>query len=516
MNPELKEKLRISANQFYLNKYMEYPLITDKEYDQLETMYEAEGGSVKDLIEWDSDLTFLNEPMEGLDKSVIEDNNLASAATDYISNISDLKEYDIFPKYDGSSIKIYYEEGKLKKILGTPEESYGIIRTKAFWDLVPHELEDKSIVSLQGEVLVDASVYGQLARNKANGLTNSKHMDSEVTQDAFLRIYGVRFKDEGYNYIKAKKVLSTLPEIKLTRSRKVGQSELGEDIFQNREDVVFKAAESLDIDSIPVGPILDLSGHVFQVDGIVLYSEQGVKGLKFYYTESETTTITDINYDIKHNGSYAATLNFDPIILNDKNIGAASTGGIPNLMYMKMGIGAKVRVILSGSTIPKVVEVIEESENYQFPKCECGYQLTEDDIYGSVLKCGETGLCEMKYGLFYNELYSELNHENTTLKDWLSNNFLNWMTFFKVDRWNPWNKCLFETSSKEYKELVEAAIELLTEREFHRLTTLIGDSFAFSELQWDNFQINACSMMEASWDIFNNVPNRFEKKKLSC
>jgi DNA ligase (NAD+) len=494
------EKLRIAVNQFYLNKYLDQPLMSDEEFDILRKEYESIDKSVKDLVEWDSEIRFENEPIEGLSKIIIEDNNLLSALNNYVfSNLESKKDFYVNLKYDGASIKAYYENGKLKNILGTPDESYGIVRTKAFWNLFPHELKDKSIKSLQGEVLVDCKVYGQLARNKANGITNSKLIDDEVENEAFIRIYRITFHDsKEFDFHRSKNALEELPIMKRDRVRLIENG-----VHDLSHDLVFAPAYKLNLNEIPNNALVNLEEGNFQNDGIVLYSPKGIQGFKFYYTESAVTIVKTINYDIKQNGSYAATVNFDSVILNDKNISNASAGGINNMINMKFGVGAKIKVIMANLTIPKIVEVLEPSEDYQFPKCECGHQLTKEDIFGNVLKCTNEDACSMKVNLWMRE-HKDYNPEGKDWKEWLKDNFLEWMNWFKVDRWDPYKKRKFRSGSDVYDGGVSEIINIIDRNSYNDFVVAIKFLFNFSDLQFANLKINARSVFEVSYGLFKN------------
>ena len=492
---EIKEKLRIAVNQFYLNKYLDQPLISDKEYDELIKVYESNGSSVKDLVEWDSELKFENEPIEGLNKIAVEDNDLQKAVDDHFTAEHIEDEGHINLKYDGASIKAYYENGKLRMILGTPDEKYGIIRTKAFWNLFPHELEDKSIKALQGEVLVDCGTYGQLARNKANGLTNSKLIDKEVEQEAFIRIYNITYHGQlHYDYNRLYESLSKLPKITMSRNRLFKN-----DRYEYRNDIVFSAARKLSLEEIPKDTMTMFDDGNFQTDGVVVYSSKRIQGFKFYYTESAITTVRAVNYDIKHNGSYAATINFDTIIINDKNISNASSGGIRNMMNMRFGVGAKIKVILANLTIPKIIEVIEPSDDYRFPQCECGYQLTEEDIFGSVLKCTDMEVCKMKVDL-WSEEHKNCNPDKLFWKDWLSDNFLDWMNWFKIDRWDSHKNCKIDRLEHAKPE-ISMLIDMITSYNYYEFYKFIPNLFNFSSLQILNLQINLMSVFHVTHSL---------------
>lgn len=438
MNSEAMRRLRVACNQFYLNKCMDQPLMSDYEFDELRSQYESEYGSIRTLVDWDSDLRLLNEPMAGLSKDQVVDNNLERAVNRWIET-NQVEGYLNY-KYDGSSLKIYYKNGRLEKILSTPDEKYGLVRTRAFWDLVPHEV-DPAIASIQGEVLVDAAVYGELARNKANGLTNSKNMDDEVRNEAFIRVYKVNFVDGEWSIDRNIKALESLPIIRQERLRKVVFNYGKEYQYIDRDSVpdqVFMPALRFTPNHCPKTAVVeDPLEPRFQVDGVVLYSDRQIKGFKFYFTQSATTTIRNIAWQYQSNGGWMPKLQFDTVVINDKRISQAASGGVPNLMAMKMGVGAKVVVILSNMTIPKIIKVLEPSEEYNFPKCQCGYQTTPKDVVGSTVKCNNHEVCTKRVSDRLNRLlnfYEEWSGSKENYIAYHIHSLIN--TIFCIDRWD--------------------------------------------------------------------------------
>lgn len=524
MDATLVEKLKLACNQFYLGKDLDKGLMSDKEFDELRKIYESENGSVKNLVDWDTDITMENEPMEALDKSIAGDNNLSNAVDNYI-NSEEITEFYLNYKYDGSSIKAYYKNGKLEKILGTPDVQFGFLRTKAFWNLFPHEV-DPAIKSIQGEVLVDASVYGQLARNKANGLTNSKWKDDEVESEAFIRVYNIQFTDGNWSFDRNKAFLNSLPQIKLSRERRDANDKL-----QMHEDIVFDVAEKFGMLSAPKDSIIieSESNTHFQVDGVVMYSLKGVHGFKFYYTESVVTTVEEIEWIHQVNGSFVPKLRLDPIELNEKYIQRVASGGVPNMINNKMGRGAKVRVILANMTIPKVIEVLEPSEDYQFPKCTCGYQLSEKDIYGSSLKCQNLDeVCNSKLLNWIPAMGVDMLAEDAemikscTFEDYFRYGFFWFMNFLYIDRWDSHNKFKFEDNTPEHKQVVEDILKLIDSQDDKKFKELFEQNWYFSELNWCTMNINAKSWLgcmkklKEDWslvseDYFNKLNEEYQR-----
>lgn len=502
-------ELRIAANKFYLNKYPNEGIISDKEYDKLAKEYESETGkSVKDLVEWE-DLTMENIPEEQLAKTIVEDNNFETAILDWTKS-NNINNYYLNYKYDGCGIKAVYHDGKLQRIQTTPDEDFGIIRTKAFWNLFPHEV-DPQIKTIRGEVLVDARTYGQLSRNKANGLSNSKLMDDEVENEAFIRVYKIQFVDENNNNNRRQdETLSKLPSIIKTRTRLVGE------VNETIEDVVFTYAQQFTVNECPTEPIVETAnGTKFQVDGVVLYDikNNNTLAFKFYYTESAITTVTDIIWNQKSNGSYAAVVEFDGITLNDKYICKASSGGVSNMMDWKFGVGAKIKVILANTTIPKIIDVLEPSEDYRFPKCECGYQMGPNDIFGSTLKCGNKDVCKDKVSKWIPELAYWLLwdgpftwDDSKTVADCILENPTWFLYELHIDRWDPVKKSDGKLDGEWILKSLKMEIGGIV-----RFKDEIKAHCDFSDLQYANYEINVNSAYAVLQKMFNLNKTQLEK-----
>lgn len=523
MNGELINKLKLACNQFYLSKYLDQPVISDKEFDTLRSEWESlSGKSVKTLVEWESKLTIENLPEEPLDKTIVEDNDFKTALEEWMADETpDVNQlYYLTPKYDGCGIKAIYKDGVLQRVQSTPDEEFGIIRTKAFWNLFPQKLDDKSITALRGEVLVDCLEYGELSRNKANGLANSEKMDDEVENEAFIRIYKVQFIDSTeYDYDRQDLALRSLPIISMKRNRPCGDGE-----YHDCDDIVFAPTHRLSLNTLPNKTLTVFSdGSRFQVDGVVLYSTSYSHAFKFYYTDCAITTVKDITYNQKSNGSYAAVINIDPVTLNDKYIQNVSSGGINNMIGLsdnspgKFGIGAKVKVILANLTIPKIIEVLEESNNYNFPKCSCGYQMTEDDVYGATLKCGNKGVCSDKVNKWLKEVaewiyYDDLFKDTCkSVKDCMHTT-PEWFGYvLHIDRWDSFDKYL---NNHPKDEVAGNLIRCFNNKYFPndefdfelglcRFKHWVEEIYKMSDLQKSNMEINIASGYEVLNKLYN-------------
>jgi NAD-dependent DNA ligase len=514
MTTEQLNLLKEACNSFYMN--IGESKLSDLEYDALVKEYEASGNSVKDLVNWELDKTFPNEELPPLNKIIANDNDLKSTVTNFINDNKIIKLV-INYKYDGSSIKAYYENGNLVRILGTPDVEFGFLRTKAFWNLFPHKV-NPDIRSIQGEVLVDADVYGQLARNKANGLTNSKWKDEEVDNEAFIRVYKINYVDNNWSLLRQSKSFSELETI--VRERKRPRFINNEVTESTGSDIVFSPAKVLYINEIPTEPIVHTEEVAFQVDGVVIYTDNIdssgdplIRGIKFYYTEYADTRVTKIQWNQKPNGSYSPVLIIDTIELNGKYINKVSSGGVPNLIGNKMGVGAKVRVILANLTIPKVIKVIEQSEVYNYPKCECGYQLSDGDIFGSTLKCQERSKpCTHKVKILLRDCFidefpyiSKAKSENKSFDDYFYSQYFWYLDELKIDRWSSESKLKINLDKTELHPVIATEIlNCIKYNSIDDLLTILDNNFYFTELNWDTLLVNVRSWMYVMNKIYTD------------
>jgi hypothetical protein len=256
------------------------------------------------------------------------------------------------------------------------------------------------IVAVQAEALVETTLVEdpEKARQKANGLINSKYCDEEVNNLLTLRAYryyvdsspsGIAIENMDY-----KDVVSSFETV---------ISESGHILFSPAD--IYKTSE--------LGPwcekdLIQTSTGSFLADGMVLYDKHGkcIKALKFSGAGSGSdgkikTKVLGLlwnNQVDKGKDSWSANVLIEPITLRGTTIRKPSAGSVSKLVKSNITPGAEVSVILANSTIPMISDVYSPGNGeYSFPKCSCGYQMSKEDVYGSNLKCGNP-LCSERMG----------------------------------------------------------------------------------------------------------------------
>lgn len=368
-----------AANAFYNGEEL---IMTDKEYDELEVEFLKTGRKLVEHIDILTKADKLpHDNLPGLDKIKPKGEYSEELESIYRRILEANGEVIIMPKYDGSSIVGYYSNGSLKCILSSVKGNMGINQTNKFKHFFPQTV-DPEIKSIQCEAVIDMKdSTDEKIRNKANGLVNSKVMQHEVNELISLKAFRINYVDDHYDFHRMMLDLRTL-ELRASDSGRI----------------IFSPACQYQLEEVAtdeVTPIIDSNyGEKFLIDGFVLYAPNRVVGVKFYYTDFKDTEVTKVGWQYSiDKESWTPVVWFKTVILNGSTVSKASPGGVSNLMRRGLGVGAKVRVIKAGNTIPQVLKVHEKSDVYDTPDCNaCGGTLEQ---FGSTLKCVNPD-CEKK------------------------------------------------------------------------------------------------------------------------
>lgn len=403
MNNEILEKWKLlieACKAYYVDSCPTG--FSDSEYDEMERRaLEEDGFSVRDYIfqTYFKGTKGKNAYIEKFRKEKVGDTAMQDTIKRFEKEYGDSIYVDL--KYDGSSIAIYLDPqtGTPKRILTCGNlnlNSEGVDQTYKLMHFLPKHFP-KGIVAIQAEALVDTDLMSEpdRARQKANGLINSKYCDEEVNSKLTLRAYRY-YVDSSPAGI----AISKMDYRDVIRSFEVVKSPEGRIMFSPAD--VFTTSE--------LGPWCELgliktSTGSFLADGMVLYDKRGtcIKAFKFSGAGEDSdcnikTKVLGIlwnNQSNKGKDSWSANILIEPITLRGTVIRKPSAGSVGKLVKSNITPGAEVSVILANSTIPMVYEVFKGGNgNFDFPKCSCGYQMTKEDVYGSNLKCGNPSCTE--------------------------------------------------------------------------------------------------------------------------
>lgn len=404
----------------------------DSEYDELEKRAALEDGFyVRDYVF----RTFLmgtktkNSYIEKIKKEKVTDSTMIEAISKVETNLGRNLYCDL--KYDGSSLAIYLDPstGTPKRIVTVGNlnlDDFGVDQTWKLINFLPTKFP-KGIVAIQAEALVDIDRFDggdpERARQKANGLINSKYCDAEVGSLLTIRAYryytdesveGLALRNSNY-----RETLKKFPTVKSPIDGHVLFAPA--DVWTVEELKAIPGFCELDRTSTSTGTFLN--------DGWVLYDENGIcqGALKYAGAGSGDavikTTVNSIQWNNqvpKGKDSWSANVIIDPVVIKGTTIKKPSAGSVGKMVKNKITPGAEVSIILANSTIPMVGEVFSQGDgNFMWPTCSCGYHMSENDVYGSNLKCGNP-CCTERLQRMWNTIssYSDI-HKDLNLNEFL-------------------------------------------------------------------------------------------------
>lgn len=346
------EKLEKIANDYYNGRETG---ITDKEYDELEAEVQKEfpGYNVKEHIVYDSNVVKCKHlyPFIGIKKDKYDK---GSNLTKFVES----PDATLVPKYDGSSIRAYYQNGKLTNILSRADEVTGVNQTEKLRKKVIEEVPEW-VKYVDYELLVPYDDFGENSRQHANGIVNSKYLDDKVEKFAFA----APFYCNEYNGMSYKERMLAV----------CGERFGGKLPYEFDRSVL----ENFVIDRVQI------NGLTYPIDGIVCYNDVASplknKIFKFYYIETAETTVESIQWNRSPFGYYIPKVILKPVELSGKWIKQTAAGSVDTIFANKICKGAKVEIILAGLTIPQIHRVLEvpEVQDYTIDDCwDCKSKLS--------------------------------------------------------------------------------------------------------------------------------------------
>ena len=385
--------------------------ISDSEYDRLELQAAQEDGFfVRDYVfqTFTKGKKSQNAYIEKIKKKKVEGMTMLQALEEKEKELGEKLYCDL--KYDGSSIAIYLDPSRgvplrVVTVGNLNIDNLGVDQTWKLMSFLPKRFP-KGIVAIQCEALIDLSRFSEsdpdTARQKANGLVNSSKPEAQIEVNNLLTLRAYRYYldpgnqipmdsellDEKGNLKEYREVLRTFETIKS---------------FADGH-ILFAPADTWTIDELKKSPgyteterTVTSTGE-FLNDGWVVYDKSGIcRGALKYAgagsgTEAIKTKVLGIQWNSqlsKGKDSWSANILIDPVQIKGCTVRKPSAGSVGKLVKNNVTPGAIVGLILANSTIPMVGNVFSPGNgDFQWPKCSCGYQMSEKDVYGSLLKCG--------------------------------------------------------------------------------------------------------------------------------
>ena len=404
------EKLNLWARHYYV---LDDPITTDEVYDELYHEVLAYEGQNPHAIAENSPTQRVGDVIsDGFTKEKhlsrmwsLEDIFDSNGLKKWLEKTYRLDKNISFycePKYDGASLNLIYEDGKLIKGITRGDGSVGELITQNVKTIrsIPLTIEHKELIEIRGEVVIFKDEFEKIneqrlknneavfanPRNAAAG--SLRQLDSSITASRNLVFlpYGV-----GVNSLKFK-LLSELMEFIYTlgfikpprHSTCQGYEEI-----QNIYELMKEERDSYE---------MMLDGMVIKVDEIASQIDMGytVKNPRFsvaykFPAVQKITTLKEIVLQVGRTGVVTPVAIVEPTDIDGVVVERATLHNFDEIDRKDIRINDKVIILRSGDVIPKIIKVLTQERDGSEVKFErpstcpvCHSELLDE---GVLLKC---------------------------------------------------------------------------------------------------------------------------------
>jgi NAD-dependent DNA ligase len=363
---EIFERYIKAAYNFYNGKPV---LMSDEDYDNLE----------KEVLKEYPDFnvrTYITMHQQGVSMEHHANFIPYTKSVDPSLTWEVLNDYGyVSPKYDGTSLVLYFREGECYQIITRADDKVGKNQYDKLIDKVNSLLFDidPTITEVFCEAVTNLK-WGD--RSKANGLINSKYLQSEVDEKIELHPYGCSSPDANVRREFMEKYVHRVDKDEMDYIIENGKLENG----------------------IPV-------------DGVVSYNieSNSIKMRKIYNNGSAITKITGhkLTYSEK-TMTHSAVCKISKVFVDGANLSNVKPGPYGTMKKKGLGLGAEVEIIRAKKVIPKVNKVIKKSDDFSDIFCTgCNGKL---DVIGKDLICKNED-CNKMNRTILNRLFKVLDIE---------------------------------------------------------------------------------------------------------
>jgi DNA ligase (NAD+) len=306
------------------------------------------------------------------------------------------------PKFDGASLNIIYEHGKLKQAITRGDGEIGedvTVNVKTI-QTVPLTIDHKELIEIRGEVVIKKNDFEAINKerlenneppfaNPRNAAAGSlRQLDSSITAKRKLYFNPWGVGENSLEFENSSEVMAYIHSLGFVKPpiQKICTT------VQQIEEVYHEIIQQRD--TIAMG----LDGMVIKIDNIEAQSDLGytVKfprwscAYKFPAVE-KTTKVLDIILQVGRTGAITPVASVEPTLIDGSTVSRATLHNFDEIKRLDLKIGDEVIIIKSGDIIPKITKVFIDRRDgtqrditppTQCPKCNS--ELLVEDI---LIKC---------------------------------------------------------------------------------------------------------------------------------
>lgn len=409
---ELIEKIEELNYHYYT---LDAPLVSDGEYDKLydrlkeleeETEFSPDnsptkkvGGQVLEKFEKHYHITRLYsqdkaQSFEDLANWIGRVNRLRDSYNESHEDKLEDIEYILEYKFDGLTINLTYEDGKLRNAATRGNGSVGeeISAQVHTITAVPRTIKEQSLLEIQGEALMPLSELERYnkenelqlknARNAAAGAL--RNLDTKETRKRNLTAYIYNISTTNLEFDTEEEMLDFLKDQGFVVHPYHKKVKTYDEIIKEL-DKIEEERKTLDI--LTDGVVIKINDKKTQQ--ALGYTNKFPRWSLAYKFEAEeyTTTLLDVVWNVGRSGKVTPSAILEPVDFSGVTVSRATLNNYDDILRKKVKLGSRVFIRRSNDVIPEILGVVDENQEgtkvIDKPShCPyCGSELIEGNVH---------------------------------------------------------------------------------------------------------------------------------------
>ncbi|MCV6608399.1 MAG: NAD-dependent DNA ligase LigA [Campylobacterales bacterium] len=404
------ELLNRWANAYYV---LDNPIATDEEYDKLyHEIVEFEANNPNEILPYSPTQRVGDVVLEGFNKAdhiermwSLDDVFDKEELNKWIERVEkEYKDLEFYcePKFDGASLSLTYENGKLIKAVtrgnGTTGEE--ITSNAKTISSVPLSIDHTDLIEIRGEVVIFKEDFDKInTQRKANGEAlfanprnaasgSLRQLDPKITAKRKLIFLPWGIGKNSLGYKTSSQAMEYIYSLGFREPPMRKVCKIDNQIMEVYEEMIAKRDE---ISMMLDGMVVKLNNISIQDElGFTVKSPRWAVAFKFPASE-KTTKILSVDFQVGRTGVITPVANVAPVDIEGVTVERATLHNFDEVERKGVKVGDTVTIIRSGDVIPKIIKTLEDRRDgseisiekpLNCPKCD-SHLLDE----GALLKC---------------------------------------------------------------------------------------------------------------------------------
>lgn len=410
---EYKKQIEILKKYAYAYYVQDNPIATDEEYDTLYRAIEAyEKLNPLHVDEYSPTKRVGGTIREGFSKAMhkaqmwsmedIFDIDGLKTWFERIHKNVDGAEFFCEPKFDGASLNLLYDGGKLIQAITRGDGKVGedvTLNVKTIHS-VPLEIDYKNFIEIRGEVVIKTADFeiinnqrlehGEaLFANPRNAAAGSlRQLDSSITAKRRLVFQPWGVGENSLMHTKLSQKMDFIYSLGFLKPPMQKACNSIEEIEEFYKLIVSKRDE---IEMMMDGMVIKVDAIEIQEDlGYTVKYPKWMCAYKFPAIE-KITRINAVTFQVGRTGVITPVAEVEPVDIEGVTVERATLHNFDEIKRKDIKIGDSVIIIRSGDVIPKIIKVVEdrrdgsEKEILRVTECPtCKSELLDE---GALIKC---------------------------------------------------------------------------------------------------------------------------------